>query len=319
MLGMAVAFSSGEVSFNVFVFVLGVVGGAIFILPAVLFRKWYFYRRRLRKQVITAEYVPPLNLNPAEIGYLFDGKLREQEVAATIIYLVQKGYLHLKKSPEGKKKIFTGPRIGTELKSYEEKLITEAENPEGVSADDLLRRFVSYRIGDTSTRISSKEFMFTQLVHADLQKRGFVRGSWMKYFLFGSFTISIVLILVLIYFPMALIITLIALDQGTVDFEIVFALGMTAFMMGLLFWLPLFGAAMFIYYLRGRVLGREWIITEKLHRFWPQLVGFRQYINLVEREKLEFATKDMKQTSKNDTLPYAVALGNVKNWKDIIS
>lgn len=318
MMGLAVTVSSGEVNFNVFVFILGIIGGVVFILPAALFRKWYFYRRRLKKQVITAEYVPPLGLNPAEIGYLFDGKLREQEVGATIIYLIQKGYLHLKKTNEGKKRIYAGPRVGEGLKSYEKKLVDEAEHPDGVSAEELLHRFVSFR-SRNKKNFGSKEFMFTQLVHQTLQQQKYVRGSWLKHFLFGSFIISILLEVVLIYMPMTISIALITLNQGTVDFEIVFALGMTAFMMGIFFWIPLYGAAMFIYYFRGRVLGREWIITDKLQRFWPQLVGFRQYINLVEQEKLEFATKEMSKMSKNDTLSYAVALGYVKNWKDIIS
>ena len=77
---------------GLFPVVIAVLVGIIFVLPAALFRKWYFYRRRLKRSMITAEYEAPLGLNPAEIGYLFDGKLREREVAATIIYLIQNLY-----------------------------------------------------------------------------------------------------------------------------------------------------------------------------------------------------------------------------------
>ncbi len=70
--------------------------------------------------------------------------------------------------------------------------------------------------------------------------------------------------------------------------------------------------------IRGRIIGRDWIITEKLEKLWPQLVGFRQYIQLVEADKLAFHSSHLETMSKNDILPYAVALGYVKNWRNII-
>jgi len=96
-------------------FVLLAVFGFIVIMPMAVLRRWVFYRRRLKNQTITAEYEPPLGLNPAEIGYLFDGKLRELEVGATIIGLIQRGLLHIKKV-DHKKKIFAGPKV--EEKTY---------------------------------------------------------------------------------------------------------------------------------------------------------------------------------------------------------
>ncbi len=302
---------------GLFPVVIAVLVGIIFVLPAALFRKWYFYRRRLKRSMITAEYEAPLGLNPAEIGYLFDGKLREREVAATIIYLIQKGFLHMKKVNQ-EKRIFAGPRVGNNLKTYEKKLIEEADNQDGVVASQLLSRFTNYK-SENFDGIATRELIFTQLVHSDLHRRQYVKGSFVKYFLTSSLKITFLLQIVLVYLPLIILFILATLDTGTADFALLATLMITAFFVSLLLWLPFFIAAMILNYFRGRILGREWIITDKLKRLWPQLVGYRQYIKLVEADRLEFQSKELKEISKNESLPYAVAMGYVNNWRSILS
>ncbi len=297
--------------------IIAVLIGMLIILPSALFRKWYFYRRRLKKNVITAEYEPPLGLNPAEVGYLFDGKLREREVGATIIYLIQKGFLHIKKV-NGEKRIYAGPRIGDNLKTYEKKLIEEADKPDGVTAGALLSRFIAYKDKNFGG-VASRELVFTQLVHSDLHRRQYVKGSFLKYFLAGSLKITVLLQLVLVYLPLFSLFIIATIQDGTTDFTLLMTLLMTGFFVCIFLLLPFFIAAMILNYLRGRILGREWIITEKLKRLWPQLVGYRQYIKLVENDRLEFQSEELQTVSKNETLPYAVAMGYVKNWRHILS
>ncbi len=297
--------------------IVTVMVGLVFIVPAALFRKWYFYRRRLRKSTITAEYEPPLGLNPAEIGYLFDGKLRQQEVGATIIHLVQRGFLHLKKV-DGQKKIFAGPRVDDNLKTYEKKLIEEADKPDGVSATDLLSRFTTLQQGDKKT-YGTRELIFTQLVHADLHRKQYVKGSFAKYFIAGALKIAVILQFILIFIPLIITFIYFTYDVGSADFTVLVGLLFIGVMVAVFSFIPFFIAAMILNYIRGRILGREWIITKRLSRLWPQIIGYRQYIKLVEKDRLDFQTKSMESSSKNDTLPYAVALGYVKNWKNIIS
>ena len=313
----AVSVSLEGAEVGIFPLVIAVLVGLFFVLPSALFRKWYFYRRRLKKSVITAEYEPPLGLNPAEIGYLFDGKLREREVGATIISLIQKGYLHLKKV-NGKKMIFAGPRVSDSLKTYEKKLIHEADTVDGVSAAQLLSRFTTVKTLKYEG-VASRELVFTQLVHADLHRRQYVKGEYLKYFLLASLKICLLLQIILIYLPLGSLYVLSTVKSGTADFALLGTLGLTGIVVSIFLLFPFFCASLFLSYLRGRILGREWIITEKLRRLWPQLVGYRQYIKLVENERLEFQSKDLAKTSKNETLPYAVAMGYVKNWRDIIS
>lgn len=315
---VGLTFSSSNVDISVLPLLLLIVFGAVIIMPFAVFRRWYFYRRRLKKNIITAEYEPPLGLNPAELGYMFDGKLREQEVGATIIHLLQRGLLHIKKV-DGVKKIFSGPKIEDSIAAYEKKLIEEADNPDGITADELMSRFTSFKSKNMNAPMVSREFMFTQYVHADLQKKQYVRGSYWKRFISGALKITIQLFLIFVYMPLFGVWCLFSLQEGIADLATLGVLLVFAFFFCLVFFPAFFMAGIVLNYMKGRIVGREWIITPKLKRLWPQIVGFRQYVRLVENDRLEFQAKHLAEVSKNDTLPYAVALGFVKNWRKIIS
>lgn len=321
---MFIALEVSAVSFNLrseeipfLPFIILIIFGFIVIMPAALLRRWYFYKRRLSKNIITAEYEPPLGLNPAEIGYLFDGKLRELEVGATIIHLMQRGLLHVKKIDD-EKRIFSGPRVEKNLKAYEKKLIDEADTSEGVLSNDLLSRFTSYKSDKFSVQVMSREIVFTQLVHFDLLRRQYVKRSFALRFLISSFKINILLVGIIIYIPLIGVWMFGAVNNGATDFMVLGILLVAGFFISIYSFVPFYIASMILNYFRGRIVGREWIITPKLQKLWPQIVGYRQYIKMVENEKLEFSTKALAEVSKNKSLPYAIALGFVKNWRDII-
>ncbi|MCA9324188.1 DUF2207 domain-containing protein [Candidatus Saccharibacteria bacterium] len=292
---------------------------ALFVIsPLAFFKRWFFYRRRLKRQPITAEYVSPLDLNPAEMSYLFDGKLHDREVGATIIHMIQRGLLHLKKMDNGKR-IFAGPRIEADLKSYEKKFVEEADTAEGIEASALLKRFASLKTKDVGMVAASKQLVFTQLVHSDLQRRQFVKNNSTPRFLIGVVKVILFMFAILIFLPILSLWGVSAISAGTTDLERLLSFAKLALVLSGILALPFFGIAALIYIQRGRIVGCDWIITEKLGRQWSQIIGFRQYVQLVENEKLEFQSEELKKRSKNDTLPYAVALGFVKNWRDLLS
>jgi hypothetical protein len=292
--------------------------GLVIVVPTALFRKWYFYRRRLKKRIITAEYEPPLGLNPAELGYMFDGKLGEREIAATIIDLIQRGCLHIKKTEHGTR-IFAGPRVENNTKQYENKLIEEASVDDGVTGKDLLGRFIRTTNSSGSVTVSApKAVVFSQMVHADLEFRGYVKGSLFWESIKGFLKINLLLHICLLYLPALAMLILYTFQTGSFDFGIFAGVFFAAFGLAIATEVPFFIAAVILQHARGRIIGREWIITEKLERLWPQIVGYRQYVKLVENERLEFQTEELAKMSKKETLAYAVALGFVKNWRKII-
>ena len=67
---------------------------------------------------ITVEYEPPADLLPAEIQYMLEVVEQPRVVAATIIDLVQRGFLHMKKK-DNKKWLYAGPQVSSNLTAYE--------------------------------------------------------------------------------------------------------------------------------------------------------------------------------------------------------
>lgn len=56
---------------------------------------WWKYGRD-KEIVETVEFYPPEGLTPAEIGYLLDEEVSDNELLSTILYLADKGYLSIK-------------------------------------------------------------------------------------------------------------------------------------------------------------------------------------------------------------------------------
>lgn len=52
-----------------------------------------FIKSRQLQQLIISEYDPPAFLSPAEIGYLYDSKIGQFEVQATVVDLIQRGVI----------------------------------------------------------------------------------------------------------------------------------------------------------------------------------------------------------------------------------
>ena len=85
---------------------------------------WYKFGRD-NKVVETVEFYPPQGFNSLEIGFLFKGKVDNQDVTSLLIYLANKGYIQISETEE--KTLFSkskGFRI-TKLKDYDGNNINE--------------------------------------------------------------------------------------------------------------------------------------------------------------------------------------------------
>lgn len=65
----------------------------IFLLAATIIL-WYCYGRD-KKIVPIVEFYPPENMTPAELGYLIDGEVDNQDIIAMLFYFADKGYLEI--------------------------------------------------------------------------------------------------------------------------------------------------------------------------------------------------------------------------------
>jgi uncharacterized membrane protein YgcG len=82
----------------------------------IIFLLWIFIGRD-KKPVQTVEFYPPDDLNPAEIGYLIDGKVDDKDLLAMILFWASQGYLTIEETAKGK---FILTRTEKDASDYDE-------------------------------------------------------------------------------------------------------------------------------------------------------------------------------------------------------
>lgn len=290
--------------------ILGIL--AAMVLVAVFMRRWFFARRRILTHRITAEYVAPLEFDPAEMSYLFRRKLDERDFAALLVFMSQRGVIHFRKH-DGKKVVLPGPKYEGNLKPYERLILEVVEENRFLPASELLMGY------DSIFKRNSKDATLSSLVRADLEKRGFIKKNYIARYMQSIFKGTLLSLIAIVWLPSVFLWFYGLVTQGGSDFTNIDNVVYTSLMMSLAATVPILGFVIVVRFLQSRSLGRSWIAENKLRRFWPHIIGFRQFVCLSEKEKLNFESKTLKKTSEINTLPYAIAFRLVENWRSIIA
>lgn len=290
-------------------FLLGLL--VAIVLIAVFMRRWYYARRRILTHRITAEYVAPLEFSPAEMSYLFRRKLDERDFAATLVYMAQRGVIHFRKH-EGAKVLLPGPKYEAQLRPYERMILDVVDENRFIKSSELLEGYVSIfeRHGSDT---------FTDLVRKDLIKKGYIKKNYIGGYLRSVCKGTLLSLFAIVWIPSIFLWLYGVVIQGGSDFSNLDDLMYTSFTMVALLILPVLIFAIIIRLAQSHSLGRDWIAQKKLRQFWPHIIGFRQFVYLSEKEKLNFESKNLKKTSEINTLPYALVFRLVKNWRSIVS
>jgi hypothetical protein len=243
-------------------------------------------KKQLRQNTIIAEYEPPGHLSPAEIGYLFDSRLSKTELVATLVMLEQKGLADISDGTRIRKREVTPPK---DLREHERYVL------DSLGIDSNLSIFALTTLAG-----------FKKSIKKSLSDQGYLKtpGEALRYYAKRTF-IAYVLITIPVYLGLA------STSKGNL-FLIVFMF-VFIFMISFPFFLGLALVAGFIY---GKLVGQPGLWTQKLRTLWPQLQGYRDFIEKVELDELQFESKDLKERSKNKALPYAIALGLNTEWRE---
>ena len=287
------------------------------VLPAILFRKWYASRRRLQINLITSEFDPPAKLTPAEVQYLFGGINKQRITAATIIHMVQRGLLHMRKV-DNKKMLYVGPRVSDKLLSWERMLISRIESEHGIDPNKVLDNpiaFVDKEIDDSHTEAST----LSDYIGESLQNRGLIKGKGVNSFFLDALKGMFVLLLFLVWWPVGLYWFMFLIESSASDFSSVQDFTTASAIITLALSIPLYVFSVFFVKWRAQLLGRRWMSTDRLTRLWPQIIGFRSFVKLTEKNSLKFDSEELQKSSSKDILSYAVALGFVENWREIVT
>ncbi len=306
--------SSGTTKAAIILSIVGLVV-ALVAIPIALLIKRAMIRYTLRSNVVTATYEPPSGLSPAELGYLFDHKFDEAQTVATIIDLLHRGIL--KHDQHDKRVVHISNAKEETISTLENCLVKLVQTKKkGISIKELTSEFLSTDWKKASVKwgeVEGEKLAYAEMVHNDLKKRGYAKGLSGMHFFSQALKVDAILVVSIIFMPLFSYSLFDFLNEGGVDFSRMVDL-MAVFVILPFALVPFFVPAMFVGFVRGRITGRTWIRTKKLKKIWRQAQIFREYLRLVEKDKLKFETDHLKNKARNRALPYSIALGLTADW-----
>jgi hypothetical protein len=318
-----------------------VCGGAV--LAAFLL--WFFLGRD-RKVYPTVEFYPPDGMTPAEAGYIIDGDVDNKDVTALLLYWADKGYIRIVEHGHDDFELVKLNEL-TEGRSYEKNMFGELfKNRESVSVHSLKQTFYT-TMTQTKSGVklwfeSAKERrVFTKASETARTFMGLLTMLPVAYVLFmyiyrdtGELFMPLMMALMfgwLLGLPVFLLVNVFEKWRSTppgkrmarlVIFAIVFLIlfAIYVFAVPAIFSaaldfaalaITLASAAATLLMLPLTVIMRS--RTEQGSKWFGQLLGFRNFIEKAEKERIEKLVAENPSYFYN-VLPYAYVLGVTDAW-----
>lgn len=249
----------------------------LIVISIISFILWNKHGRDYKKKCRTVEFYPPEELDSAQIGYVYGEKSVKKLTSALIIELASKGYIEIKEISKDKYEIVN---IGKDKSKLKKMSITEQ-----------IVYLELFKNGDTN--ILSEDITFSKVfnkINNTLKstidsKINDIRARKMMNLTFLLLIISVIAWLVAyIYIK--------DLDPS-------------------LNWLYILSfIAVFITGFFSIIMERKTAYGEMMV---AKIMGFRNYLNIAEKDQLEMLTKE-NANYFYDILPYAYVLGVSKKW-----
>ncbi|MFH1508766.1 MAG: DUF2207 domain-containing protein [bacterium] len=254
---------------------------SIILIPFTLFLMIWLYMKKGRdpkgRGTIIAQFDPPDNLNPEEVGTIVDEKASYRELTSTIINLAVKGYLTI--AQKGKKD-FSFTRTKKEvagLSQYETDLLNNLVPTPGGTKD----------LSDHKQKFATHVQNFLKEVYKTVITKG--------YFIKNPST-SKILYLVVGIIVASFVAPMLGgfLNQGVTVFSVVTC-----------------GAIITVF---SFFMGKR---TKKGVLAKEHIKGLELYLTVAEKDRLEFHNAPEKSPKEFERLlPYAIALGVEEKWAE---
>jgi hypothetical protein len=285
----------------------------VLIYPLFILYIRYKHMYRIKKQLVTSMYSLPISMTPVELAYIYSTKVKHQQLYATLLHMANKSIILMHRN-NGKTTVETGPKVSSDLASYEQLLFERFnEKKEPTDINKVITGYTNYNGENKANKITgSRQYVFWWLLRDTLRARKIIEKHLSKKFavmlfvygVMASFVISVVSVASVRFIQMA--------AGGEIDLDrVVQSIG-SGVSLWLLMLLPMVIISFGVLKYKGRMLGRDWIMTEKYRRYLGQMDAFREFVRLTHKDKLRFESKELKKESKAHTLPYAIACGYIK-------
>ncbi len=284
---------------------------AFVVCPVAFSLRQRKFRARIANHIITSSYKLPEEMTPAELSYMFSSSIKRQHVFASIMQLTNEGIL-TGLMFKGMYMVRIGPRVDSKMTLASGYTIDTVENNEQIQPIKLTEGSDTYTVPNTQEKVNgSKLYVYWWLIREGLRQRGVIVVNPVKAYV-RVVLLAQVKLLMCTLATIAIIQLLIMMFSGDIDLGSVGGLLSTYFLWAV-FTLPVtFVVGFIVVRIRGRFLGRHWILTEKKRRLLNQFDAFREYVRLVQEGSALFESEEAEKRAKLKTLPYAVALGYAK-------
>lgn len=285
----------------------------IIAYPVYLYFLRYQHARRIKNQLVTSSYKLPTDMTPNELAYIFSTRTGTQQLYAELLHLANHSILILHRKA-GRITVEMGPKLPGSLSSPEDLLIgyvREAEHPP-VPIHRIIDGTAS-QTGPQAEKITGKRtFVFRWLLRQHLRERKIIKthmtGLYARLLLDFSVVNSLILALVSLGSYRFLGILL----SGKVDMGLFFKHEINAIGAWLMLLPFVVVIGFFMLRLRGRLLGRHWLLTPAFRHYTNQLIAFKEFVRLAHKGVLRFESKELEKETLLRTKPYAIALGMIE-------
>lgn len=247
----------------------------------ILFFLWWTRGRDPKgRKIIIAQYDPPDNLRPGEVGVILDQEVDNRDVSATLIDLAVRGYLKIKEVTKNEYQFIKLPVSS----SAEKKDSHDLENFEKKLFDDIFDKSETKLLSALKYKFAEKLAKTKDSLYDDLTLKGYFPKNPLairsKYLVIGVLTACASFVL-LIFF------------QSWIYF-----LGFL--ITGILF-------IVFSFFMSRR--------SYKGVLAYEHILGLKEFLSVTERERLKFHQAPEKKPELFERyLPYAMVLGVEQAW-----
>lgn len=260
-------------------------------------------RRLYHARTILAMYESPAGLTPAEIGYLYDAKLKTNELVATVFDLEYKNVIAIDETGE-LSRIAVAAEVGKALKAHENFVMNLIDRGEYRSLFQDLTLLHSQLFKNAV----SQSLVTQGLMQPHLYQRLFTGAIKMTGFVFIFFSSLVILFLAMMQY---------AASSSLPEILFVATIALIAFTM---LFTPLYIClGVVLTYIYVQIDGMRWIGTGLLKRTWPDIEGYRMYIEQAQLNRLNFASEELRAKALEKDFSYAVALRMRLDWKSRFS
>ncbi len=267
----------------------------ILLLPLAVFGFMYWlWRKKARTYLpglsVAPRYEPPEGLSPAEVGTLVDDRVDPRDITSTLVDLAVRGYIRIEEAPHEGSPAAGGATTPAEP-DYIFRLLRPREQWSGLAPHEYTTLFHTF-YGGQWTMLSSLRLRFyavANVVAADimdaLERKGMYRIAPEAAPAYRSLGFGVIGVLVLLAARLGLV----PLYQSLLPAIAAVALSVA------------------IVYLFSRKMTAK---TFKGMRAYAQILGFQEFINSVEGDRLD----RLQPASFEKLLPFAMALGVEHRW-----